>query len=225
MPNAAILPTLIEKVPLGIGSTIMKAVVAHYYNRNSYNEVYRNRGTLTGFESKCIDRFLSGLKQKPHILDVGCGSGIPFGINFISCGCLLDGIDISKKQIQRAKGNMPSARCVNGDFLKYNTDLKYDGISMLYSLFHMKREFHSLALKRAYNLLNSNGAVLINIRREDSGNVKYKPNFCGNPMLWSHYQYKEFRKIAKDVGFKIEVLGDEYGNESSESHLWLLLKK
>lgn len=223
--NTAILSKVIEKAPPNIGGVIMKTIVAHYYNKNKYNEVYRNRITLSKFESMCVERFLSSLKPKPFILDVGCGSGVPFGVNFISCGCSVDGIDISSKQIQRARKCMPQARCINSDFLKYSTEDKYDGISMLYSLFHIKREFHFDVLKKAYGLLNDDGAILMNIRREDSGNVKCKADFCGNPMFWSHYSYKEFRKVAKSIGFKVEVLGDEKTHGSSESHLWLILRK
>ncbi|MBO5462647.1 MAG: class I SAM-dependent methyltransferase [Clostridia bacterium] len=204
---------------------IMTICVRHSYNTNDYNACYRKREYLTSFEEKCIAQFLSVINNPtPKILDVGCGSGKPYDQFLLSKNCQLVGVDISKKQIELARLNAPSAKYININFLRYNTSEKFDGVIMLYSLFHVSREYHRSFLEKIYSMLNDGGKVLLNVRKEDNL-LKFRHDFCGKSMFWSHYDYKTFKKILRETGFKFEFLGDEKNSGSSESHVWLLLHK
>ena len=217
--------SVIPYLPSYVLNGIMTACVRHSYNTNDYNNCYRKREFLTSFEEKSINHFLSKIDNKtPKILDVGCGSGKPYDQFLLSKNCQLIGIDISKKQIELAKHNAPSAKFININFLRYNTSERFNGVMMLYSLFHVNRDYHKKFLAKIYTILEEDGKVLLNIRKEDNL-LKFRSGFCGKSMFWSHYDYKTFKRILRDVGFKYEVLGDEKNNGSSGSHVWLLLHK
>jgi len=204
----------------------MHIFVQKAYDFNSYNEIYRNGKSVTSFEKKILYKFLKSIdKNKPKVLDIGCGAGLPYDAFLVENNCILQGIDCSKKQVQHAKSNVPRANYVNSDFLKYSLVDSYDGVIMLYSLFHFHRAYHDEILNKIYNCLTENGKVLLNVRKENCGLLKFRRNFCGKPMLWSHYDYKTFKEIAQYAGFKCKYLGDEKDHGSAESHIWLILEK
>lgn len=221
-----ILSSIVNHAPSSLLNTLMHLIVTHCYNYNEYNQVYRCQQTLTKFEHLAINTYLKVLSSdRPCIMDIGCGTGIPFDSYFIGQGCKITGIDVSKAQINKAMINIPSGKFVNKDFMKYQDETLYDGIVLLYSLFHIQREYHPVVMQKIYNLLTPQGKVLLNIRKEDCGKLKYRKNFCGKPMCWSHYDYHTFLTIVNQVGFSYEIIGDEKSYGSSESHLWLILSK
>ena len=204
----------------------MSLQVKKNYNENKYNEVYRLNREVTSFEAKVLLKFIYAIdKENPAILDLGCGTGKPYDEFLVNNYCCVTGVDFSKNHISWARLNVPNANYICSDIMKFKCIDVYDGAVMLYSLFHIHRDHHLLLLKKIYNSISDNGKVLLNVRREDSGNIKYRENFCGKPMYWSHYGYTEFKRIAEESGFKVHFLGDEKDYGSNESHIWLLLKK
>lgn len=204
----------------------MCAKVRRAYNENQYDLVYRQNRDLTSFETSVLQTFLKSISfESPSIIDIGCGTGRPYDRFLISNNCSVLGIDLSKRHIVAARANVPQGTYICKDFLQYKDKKLYDGAMMLYSLFHIHRDYHKTVLEKVYNFLNNNGKLLLNVRKEDCGDIKYKENFCGKPMYWSHYDFKTFKDIAETVGFRVKVLGDEKDYGSSESHLWILLKK
>ena len=215
-----------SRLPISFQKTIMHFMVRSSYNSNYYNEVYRTHRELSPFEHQILSMYIKELNNKrPYIMDIGCGAGIPFDSYFIKKGCKIVGLDLSKTQIQRAKNNIPLAKFINTDFLIYRDNNYYDGIVLLYSLFHIQREYHIEVMQKVYNMLKPNGKVLLNIREEDCGSLKYRRDFCGMPMCWSHYDKNTFLNIISKIGFKYKQLGDEKMYGSSESHLWIILSK
>lgn len=173
--HKSIISSIVNYVPSSILTTVMQLIVTHCYNNNEYNEVYRYQKTLTKFEHLAIDTYLNALSpDNPYIMDIGCGAGVPFDSYFVDQGCKIIGIDVSKTQISRAIKNISSAKFINMDFMKYQDTTLYDGIVMLYSLFHIQREYHSIVMQKIYNMLMPQGKVLLNIRKEDCGKLKYR---------------------------------------------------
>lgn len=221
-----IISSITDYVPTSVLALFMQWIVTHNYNSNKYNEVYRYKKRLTKFEHLAINTYLNTLSSdQPFVMDIGCGAGVPFDSYFVDRGCKIVGIDVSKTQINKATINIPSAKFINMDFIKYRDDALYDGIVLLYSLFHIQRKYHPTVMQKIYDLLTPQGKVLLNIRKEDCGNLKYRKNFCGKPMCWSHYDSDTFLAIVDRIGFTYKIIGDEKLYGSSESHIWLILSK
>src|SRR5579864_6140641 len=58
---------------------------------------------------KYLEKFSSMLQKGSSILDVGCGAGKPVDDYLVQQGFAVEGIDISPKQIELAKRNVPEA--------------------------------------------------------------------------------------------------------------------
>lgn len=112
--------TVANYVPSSILGSVMQLIVAHCYNNKKYNEVYRYQKTLTKFEHLAINTYLNTLSfDNPYIMDVDCGTGVPFDSYFVnqSWDCKIIGIDVSKTQISKAIKNISAAKFANMDFV------------------------------------------------------------------------------------------------------------
>src|SRR4030066_260633 len=80
----------------------MKEIVKKGYDSNKYSDFYRKSKKLNHFEKIYFDTLINNLPQKSIILDLGCGTGIPYDLYLINNGYILitmgvretDGIEI-----------------------------------------------------------------------------------------------------------------------------------
>ncbi len=102
---------------------------------------------------------LKNVQDKKRILDVGCGDGRLI-FELTNEHNLLTGIDLNKESIATAKNNNKynNVSFIEGDFLSYNFKEKYDAIIFVASIHHLNMKE---ALKKAKELLNQNGLIII----------------------------------------------------------------
>lgn len=207
-----------------LNEDVFKNKIKESYEKNNYIEDYRKRELLP-FEKDIFDQVINYLPKNGNILDLGCGSGYPYDKYFIDNNFNLIGVDFSSKHINQARINNPSATYIEGDIEKFNYTTNYDLIMMLFSLLHIPREHHKGILTKIYNHLNDNGILLLTLRDEDVGNMKYRNDFCGNEMYWSYYSYDKYIQLLNEIGFKVLYSVNQNKFGISESHNWLILKK
>lgn len=131
------------------------------------------------------------------ILDVGCSTGDY--LNQLPNYYKKTGIDI--------KIDDKKSKLIEADFLKHNFNKKFDIINFSHSLEHFINP--SLAISRAYNLLNKNGVVIISLPVSDSF------SFILNPTKAFHLDpprhvfipdtYK-FKKIIQNTFSSVKIL-------------------
>ena len=96
-----------------------------------------------------LERFAALLPPGGHVLDLGCGAGVPSARFLIDRGFSLTGIDISSRMLELARANVPEARFELRDMLSMHaSEYEVDGIVALYSLFHVRREEQPSVLVR-----------------------------------------------------------------------------
>ena len=203
----------------------MQELVRTGYDSGSYTETYRDRLSLTNFETGFFEKLEGMLKSGARILDIGSGPGIPYDLHLIECGFEVTGVDISKKHVALARANVPLAQYILGDFLESHLpDGQYDAVISLYALFHIPRERHAEMISKMAAALRPNGVLLITVGTEDVA-YKERPSFCGSHMAWSYFDSQTYLEILSECGFTIlEALNErDYG--SSEKHLWILATK
>jgi len=94
------------------------------------------------------------LPDSARILDVGCGSGVPISAYFVSTNCKVTGIDISVEMLKLARQNVPSADFIEMDMCDSNfPDEEFDGITAIYSFFHVPKEKQGALLQNFYRML------------------------------------------------------------------------
>ncbi|MFB6374196.1 MAG: hypothetical protein ABEN55_14035, partial [Bradymonadaceae bacterium] len=55
-----------------------RQLVRRGYERGRYAEEFRGRTSLTEFEHGMIERYLDELAEAGAVLDLGCGTGLPY---------------------------------------------------------------------------------------------------------------------------------------------------
>ncbi|MFX0025666.1 MAG: class I SAM-dependent methyltransferase [Candidatus Hermodarchaeota archaeon] len=191
--------------------------------KKSYNKIaasYYSHRDLNKFNGE-LDKFVDLLPKNGHVLDVGCGAGIPTGKYLVGRGLKVTGIDISDTMLEMARKNVPEANFINKDMnnLDFNEN-SFDGIISVYALFHVPKKNHPNIFEQFFKILRPGGTLLINTGTSESEGVS---NFFGQPMFWSNYDPKKTLEIVKSVGFSILFEGVLV--RGGEFQYWIFAKK
>jgi cyclopropane fatty-acyl-phospholipid synthase-like methyltransferase len=152
---------------------------------------------------------------------LGCGAGRPIDRFLIDKGHKIIGIDISKKQIELAKKNVPEARYTIKDI----SDLKkgeyqVDAVVSFYVILHIPRETQEELFEKIYSFLPKDGLALVTMASLEFEGIK---DFYGVKMYWSHYGPEKNRQVIEKSGF--EVILDEIESFRREKHQVILARK
>jgi SAM-dependent methyltransferase len=200
----------------------MRKLVREGYNEGSYEKVYKREDKkLDPFDKLMCDELISRLPKNSKILDLGCGTGLPYDKYFIDNNMDLTGIDISEKHINLAKKNVKNTKYLVGDFFSEDIKGKFDAIISFFAIFHIPRTEHKKLLKRINSLLQKRGYILITLGAEDM-KCDVNSDFVGAPMAWSSYSVEKNKQLIRDAGFEIIMASEDY---RTEKHLWIFAKK
>lgn len=207
-----------------LDNNLMKKKIKNSYENNNYIEKYRKRELLP-FEKNVFDKVINLIPKQADILDLGCGNGYPYDYYFCSKGFNLTGVDFCEKHIEQAKMINTNANYSVNDIENYKIEQQFDLIMMLFSMLHLPREKHKELLSKIYENLNDSGILLLTLRDEDAGIIKYKNNFCNQEMMWSYYNYETYIRILSEIGFKVLYSENQNKYGIDESHNWVILQK
>ncbi|TFF90260.1 MAG: class I SAM-dependent methyltransferase [Promethearchaeota archaeon] len=188
-----------------------------------YDEIaqlyYANRD-LEKFNSE-LDKFLKLIPKNTHVLDVGCGAGIPTARYLSKRGVKVTGIDISTTMINLARENVPEATFIKMDINEIHfPERSFDGLISVYTLFHIPRKNHSKIFKMFYKILKYGGVMMINSGVSGSEGIS---NFFGVSMFWSNYNSEKTLDLVKGAGFSIIFEG--ILQRGGELQYWIFGKK
>ncbi|TSC66803.1 MAG: methyltransferase type 11 [Microgenomates group bacterium Gr01-1014_80] len=192
--------------------------------REGYNKVAEHYSTERDqFKN---DRYLDGLikllKPGVTILDLGCGAGLPIDRYLIDRGFRIVGVDLSEKQIELAKKNIPQATYEVGDISALQDgQYQVNAVVSFYAIFHTPREKHQDIIKRIHSFLVDGGLILITMGAGEWEGTE--ENFHGTKMWWSHYGSEKNRELIENEGF--EIILDEIDTSGGEKHQIIMAKK
>ena len=168
-----------------------------------------------------LRRFANLLPPRAKVLDLGCGSGLPVAGFLVGRGFEVLGLDISPKQIELARRNVPGARFEVEDMQELkDAQFTVDGVVALYSIFHIDRREHGRLLSTLHSLLPVHGVLLITMGASDWEGTN--EDFLGAGMSWSHYGASRNRELVEAAGFT--VLVDEIDRTGGEEHQVILAR-
>lgn len=210
-----------------ITSNEMKNIVREGYSLGKYAKYFGRNNNLNSFQKLYFDSLIKVLPQKSNILDLGCGTGMPFDSYLIDKGHNVTGIDIAENHIKEAENNIKKGTFILGDYTKHKFKKNsFNAVISLYSIFHIPKEEHQDIIKMIYEYLTKDGCLLITMGVSETAGIEIDYDFCGNvKMAWSNYDSKKNIELLKRNGFNIIKYDNEADYGSEEYHLWVLAKK
>lgn len=201
-----------------------KKIVQSGYDKVS--EVYRKDDFV--FKDTRYEVFFNALlpymKQDFHILDLGCGCGIPVSQHF-SSDYNVTGVDISEVQIQRAQRLVPNANFICADMTQCNfKNESFDVILALYTVFHLPLDEQFSFLKRITKWLKNDAILVITVG--NSAWTGIQENWRGEKdvsMYWCQADRNTYEKWLLDLGY--EMIKDIFIPHNEGGHNTFIVKK
>ena len=203
----------------------IRKIVKAGYEKGNYLAQFRINKNPNKMELLFLKKFLSYLPERPDVLDLGCGPGIPLDTYLVAKGCNVTGIDISQKHIKMAKINVPTAKFINKDFSKIKLSKTFDGIISFYAIFHIPRVEHKNLFLKMNKLLNKDGVILVTLGAKGGGYIEEDEWMVGAKMAWDSYDHKTYKNMIIQSGFKILKTAFQGYEGADEYHYWVLAKK
>ena len=196
--------------------------------REGYNAIasrYLAERTRDSADVRLLGDFMERLPGNAHVLDAGCGAGIPIS-KIVSERFHVTGVDFSEAQVELARKNVPGAAFFCEDMTRLNfPDDTFDGITSYYAIIHIPREEHQALLANFYRMLKPGGFALLCLGAEHLID-DIDENYLGARMYWSHYDSETYLKLLREIEFTIvwsKVVADE--TCAGAGHLFVLAQK
>jgi len=137
--------------------------------RKSYNVIaksYADKSYKDSFYEEQKAHFVSLLKEKGKVLDVGCGGGQD-SLYFYSKGFSVMGIDISDEMVSYAKKKLPAGTFYAGNFVDVPLNDAFDGIWCNRVFHHIPLDQQDAFLSKIHRLLKENGVLYLSAELTD----------------------------------------------------------
>ncbi|MBN1170777.1 MAG: class I SAM-dependent methyltransferase [Micromonosporaceae bacterium] len=163
-----------------------------------YDEAFPHRdGQL-----RTCDLLLKRLPAEAHVLDVGCGTGLPTARRLVDGGCRVTGIDISPVMIELARHNVPDATFVHQDVTALEPGWgTFDAIVAFFSLLMLPKPVIVDTLNTLRQLLRPQGCLALGMVDADLDDVTIP--FLGHPVRVSAWPVGQLQKVLRGAGFEI----------------------
>lgn len=201
-----------------------KKIVSDGYNRVA-GEYARLEADGSWPRMRWLAKVLERLEDGSSVLDLGCGTGVPAGLE-IAKRHRLTGIDISEAQIALARRKVPNAEFIHGDLASAHfPNESFEAIVTFYALEHLPRSEHAGILNRAHAWLSPGGYLLISTEAEDADDVTGE--WLGVPMFFSSFDHETLLELIELTGFEILESAFESQTEDGREieYLWILAQK
>ncbi len=200
-----------------------KLIVAHGYDvigeEYAYQAVAEDDSTRAHYTSILIGGVAPGAK----ILDLGCGAGLPTTAKLAE-HFNVTGVDISEKQIERARANVPNATFFCADIAKLDFEEKgFDGVAAFFSIIHMPRDEHTAVIRSIARWLRPGGLVVASLPCRP-GKVGYEEDWMGAPMFWSGFGAEVYTTLVAEAGLEI-VSSSIDDRPDLDNFLWVVARK
>ena len=117
-----------------------KRTVAEGYDRVGGRYAELATREITRHRRKYTDLLLDRVPPGAKVLDLGCGAGVPT-TRELAQKFAVTGVDISKRQVARARSNVPRATFVQSDMAEAEfASESFDAVAAFYSIIHLPRD-------------------------------------------------------------------------------------
>jgi len=174
-----------------------------------------------------VERLLGLIAEGSDVLELGCGGG-SLATQRLADRHRLLGIDISPRQIERARERVPDAtfRCADATGLDL-PEASFDAIVSLYMLGHVPRAEQATLLGSTASWLRGGGYLLATMGTANADD-EVDEDWLGTPMFFASFEEAENRRMLADAGFELceaKVIPVEEPGHGLVSFMWVLGRK
>ncbi len=161
-----------------------------------------------------LERLDALLRPNSHVLDLGCGAGLPVDRWLVGRGHRVTGVDFSAAMLELARRNVPQARYEQRDMAELPAGLyQVDAVVSFLAIIHLDRRLHARLLHNLRSYLPMGGLLLVTMGRDDWDGHEI---FHGVPMCWSHYDRTASRGLVTEAGFSLFLEDLHRGNSQGD---------
>ena len=195
------------------GATDPRKLVAQSYDRIGPRYTRHALRSRTEERERYLQALCDLVPEGSRVLDLGCGDGIPMTARLAE-RFAVTGVDISRSQVERARGNVPSADFIRSDMASLRlAPASFDAVFASYSLVHVPRHLHSGLIRSIHGWLRP-GGILVMTMSADAAEDDYSRDWLGAPMYWSGFDTEENRRMVVAAGFRILSAREETAVEA-----------
>ena len=171
---------------------------------------------------------LASLPTGAVVLDLGCGAGVPVTGWLADRGFSVTGVDVSARQLELARTNVPAGTFLKADMTKLAfAPESFDAVVAFHSIIHVPRAEHPALLADIHRWLKPEGLFLATMTVTDFEGRDENWRGWGAPMVWSHYDGEANVAMLREAGFEIHCAEPRtgLGTGDAETWLWVLARK
>ena len=202
------------------GSLDPKRIVRTGYD--TISEAYRPDtldlgGTWYATALDALDHFLP---TGSRVLDLGCGCGVPIAQRLARTHTVT-GVDISDRQIQRARTLVPEASFVRADMTSLDLPRHaFDAIVSFYAVIHVPLEEQPALFDAFVRWLTPDGLLCVIVG--NTAGTGTEDDWYGAPMYWSHGDRNSYASLFEARGF--DVVDEWFIPEGDGGHIAFLAR-
>jgi SAM-dependent methyltransferase len=173
-----------------------------------------------------LSRALELIPLGSDVLDLGCGAGVPM-TRALAAGRQVTGIDLSTRQVERARAAVPEATFLQADMRELDlAPASLDAVVAFYSLTHVPRADLPTLLGAVRDWLRPGGILIASMGAQDSPDA-VEADWLGVPMFFSHFGAKKNRALVRHAGFELEeaVVEEEPEDRHGALFLWIVARR
>jgi SAM-dependent methyltransferase len=148
------------------------------------------------------EELVSRLTEGARVLELGCGSGSP-ETQRLAERFVLTGVDISPRQVERARVAVPAAEFFCADFTELELpEGSFDAVASFYVFNHVPRDLLAPLLERIHRWLGPDGWLLTAFGVSDTEG--WTGEWLGAETFFSSFPAEINSRLVRDSGFAIE---------------------
>ena len=153
---------------------------------------------LPRYAALLMDELPAGAK----VLELGCGGGGPT-TRALAARFDLTGVDLSARQIAKARRNVPDATFVHGDVCAVEFPPEsFDAVASFYAFLHLPHGALPGLVAKIGTWLRPGGLFVATMAGGGDSQV-VEPDFLGAPMYFSGYATEDNQRFVEDAGLVV----------------------
>ncbi len=158
-----------------------------------------------------------------HILDLGCGTGLPYAKHLVENGFNVLGVDLSEEMVKVASKNVPGVTFVQLSMSEIPYMDEFHGVISSFSMLLLSPDLFKETASRVHSALVDGGYFYLSLNEpaseSDDPESEVFVNIMGQDMYSKGYTVKEIEGVFRSLDFSLvkfhrEVqVSEEFGEE------------